>query len=728
MWVIAGRWWFQPPGSRGHRRTRERETAGSGETNGNPDRQRYTQRFPAPILIATSLQNTRPSSGTARLHMAPHPFAKKSHAEQLSSLRPEEIWPINTVSWDASADHLILGVRHHEAGTDVKAVRATEQMLSSTALWWATVTGGLQPLDQKLLTERDPTHYWGSYQDCMTVLVEHLQGSSPEGIERRKMDLHLLASTAVSEYHQELRSVTADTFLQILAGDQENLRPEHKVPLVHWLSAWAARQQGRILACSLDRNPATNLPAQCPLDRKAWNSEIKGRAPSLSYPGIMARLVVSVSEAAEASGPLWLNMLTSPAQGTSVQEYAISLDRLSIVPDMQVQTVASAVRLMLHELRVPDSVATMLKTHLMTSQALVGAVRAVWQSCPTQHQPQVRVNIDKIIAALEQEHGSCKMDQFRQAALVKVQDQLRRTGGRTDQFWALQASGLVSKGVVPAGSMAGMFAVSDLVTYRAAISQTVQQVMTSKELDGLVREVTAGLRPEEPSPFDWFERGSDGVATADATKAPRTPPRREVRSQSGDLTSRTLQSPPSPTTGLLPPSPAGDGSVIRIRGLKEAREPVQVSAALTHLLGVQVIVTQLDINTGMKYVCVSAAKYAELFSSAPMRRYYSREFDWTLELESKQQSGDPFHLPLLSPNTAAQKGATKRKAAGGPKKAKKRKVGEPSPVAPSSLTPSTPPLLPHPPASRSTSGISTWDQPSSRAHIRDSPLPGRQKY
>ena len=120
---------------------------------------------------------------------------------------------------------------------------------------------------------------------------------------------------------------------------------------------------------------------------------------------------------------------------------------------MQVQTVASAVRLMLHELRVPDSVATMLKTHLMTSRALVGAVRAVWQSCPTQHQPQVRINLDKIIAALEQEHGSSKMDLYRQAALVKVQEHLRRAGSQTYQFWALQASSLVAKGVVPSGSM-----------------------------------------------------------------------------------------------------------------------------------------------------------------------------------------------------------------------------------------------------------------------------------
>ena len=77
-----------------------------------------------------------------------------------------------------------------------------------------------------------------------------------------------------------------------------------------------------------------------------------------------------------------------------------------------------------------------------------------------------------------------------------------------------------------------------------------------------------------------------------------------------------------------------------------------------------------------------------------MRRYYSREFDWTLELESKQQSGEPSHLPLLSPNTVAKKGASKRKSSTGPKKPKKRKVGETGPMAPMSLAPSTPPLLP----------------------------------
>ena len=104
-----------------------------------------------------------PSSEHLSLPMAPHACSKKSPAEQLATLQPGDMWLVNTVAWDATADQLLLGVRHYEAGTGVKSVKATEPMLASMALWWATLTGSLQPLDAKNLLDRDPTHYWGTY-------------------------------------------------------------------------------------------------------------------------------------------------------------------------------------------------------------------------------------------------------------------------------------------------------------------------------------------------------------------------------------------------------------------------------------------------------------------------------------------------------------------------------------------------------------------------------------
>ena len=176
----------------------------------------------------------------------------------------------------------------------------------------------------------------------------------------------------------------------------------------------------------------------------------------------------------------------------------------------------------------------------------------------------------------------------------------------------------------------------------------------------------------------------------------------------GEPSQQSPHTPPAQVTGLLPPVEAIHHSVIRVRGLKEAREPVQVSTALTLLLGIQVIVTQLDITTGHKYISIPKDKFTEIFTGVEMatRRYYNREHDWTLELESKQASGDPFHLPLLSPNAAAQRSNNKQKPAKAVKKSKKPKTESRTHLAvggpPTTLTP----LSPHPPPPPRALGVS----------------------
>ena len=183
-------------------------------------------------------------------------------------------------------------------------------------------------------------------------------------------------------------------------------------------------------------------------------------------------------------------------------------------------------------------------------------------------------------------------------------------------------------------------------------------------------------------------------------------------------------------TGLLRPVEASHHSVIRVCGLKEARKPVQVSTALTHLLGIQVIVTQRDITTGHKYISIPKDKFTEIFTGVEMttHRYYSREQDWTLELESKQASGDPFHLPLLSLNAAAQKGGTKRRPAKVIKKSKKAKTETTARLAVGAPPSTLAPFSPHPPPVPPALGVLSWVQPSSQSHASNSPLLGQQQY
>ena len=220
-------------------------------------------------------------------------FARKSPAEQLLALQPQDIWPIISVSWNPEVCELQFGVRHYAAATDVKGVKATDSILSASALWWAVTVGTLLPLDASTLVERDPIHYWGSYQDSMIQVVAYIKGAGPGGEHHRKVELQSLAAAAVADYNQDIKSMDPDSFLIMLAAEREIGRREHRVPLLHWLSGWAARQQGKTLAsCLLLRDPETNLPARCPLDRKAWLAELKGNTAALTFPGVLARLSV----------------------------------------------------------------------------------------------------------------------------------------------------------------------------------------------------------------------------------------------------------------------------------------------------------------------------------------------------------------------------------------------------------------------------------------------------
>ena len=147
--------------------------------------------------------NIAPAQYFTRVTMPPKDmsFPKKSPAEQLLALQPQDIWPIISVSWNPEVCELQFGVRHYAAATDVKGVKATDSILSASALWWAVTVGTLLPLDASTLVERDPIHYWGSYQDSMIQVVAYIKGAGPGGEHQRKVELQSLAAAAVADYN-----------------------------------------------------------------------------------------------------------------------------------------------------------------------------------------------------------------------------------------------------------------------------------------------------------------------------------------------------------------------------------------------------------------------------------------------------------------------------------------------------------------------------------------------
>ena len=100
--------------------------------------------------------------------MAPHAFAALAPAQQLADLRPNDVWPVNNVSWDAAQGVLQLTVKHHASKVELALVPAAPLLLSSVAPWWHVAADIVLPLDKAHLQTHDPNHHWASYKEDVT--------------------------------------------------------------------------------------------------------------------------------------------------------------------------------------------------------------------------------------------------------------------------------------------------------------------------------------------------------------------------------------------------------------------------------------------------------------------------------------------------------------------------------------------------------------------------------
>ena len=139
---------------------------------------------------------------------------------------------------------------------------------------------------------------------------------------------------------------------------------------------------------------------------------------------------------------------------------------------------------------------------------------------------------------------------------------------------------------------------------------------------------------------------------------------------------------PSPSTpfhsGLLAPEGDKHQHVVRVRGLRHVHDTNQVSSVITHFLATPVTVSAQDMGKGHKYVSVSRLTFQMLFAQAPVRHY-----SYKLDIESKQASGDPLHMPLDSPESLATKHrGSKSKRPNKTDKAKKKQKKDHEPPHP----------------------------------------------
>ena len=360
----------------------------------------------------------------------------------------------------------------------------------------------MQPLDVLALHDHDPNHLWQSYQEDMLHLVDKLA----EGGRDLQTALHHKAASYVAEYGLDLRSLSTEGFLLLLAGDEDPKKPYQRVPLLQWLSRWVAQDKGKTLASALVRIPESGLPGPSPLSEKQWAGEIKTHRDALVFPGILSRLAFKEAHlrlGRTVNGPagnlVWLEMLTAPELGGAHTNFLATLERCFVVPDTQAQCVAHTVRVMCQDSSVPDSASAVL-TKATTTKALLGGRKSTWLSTPNSLQVIVRQNMLRIIEALEAQYGSTHAEVHRQETLKHLDKILVNAGHATSG--STVASTVISRQAAPIGAVDALLVSTDERTFRQALFECVPSSHTKAQLDALHAVHSA---------YSWFLSGGSST-------------------------------------------------------------------------------------------------------------------------------------------------------------------------------------------------------------------------
>ena len=249
----------------------------------------------------------------------------------------------------------------------------------------------------------------------------------------------------------------------------------------------------------------------------------------------------------------------------------------------------------------------------------------------------------------------------------------KRLPTRPGLTWSSAAAALLAARppVVPPQATDHLLAVRDPVSFRIAISVAVQNATRPPVLDQLITETRAALQPAAgpAAAYAWFERRASYPPPPQSPHGPAPTPQHQPHLPPSPAAPLPYPPPPLPpgpqATGLLPPSFVDAPHVIRLRGLRHIPDATQASSALTHHVGAPVTIPATALRDGSHFVSVPADQFRALFASAPTRPYVDPHHHYTITLDSRTASGEPFYLPdspIKPPPKKKLKGPKARRA------------------------------------------------------------------
>ena len=350
--------------------------------------------------------------------------------------------------------------------------------------------------------------------------------------------------------------------MEVLAGTRKAQPVLLRVPLLHWLTVWAADRDGSAVACPKIQShdppgkEVGKIPAPSPLGKREWELQLQRRVDdkSLLAPDAIVALRAKEAPGSEAA-PTWLSMLDAPLD-VDDEGLEQQLESLANLTDIAAAHAARSLHALARPHAVPARPLQALQS-AVSGATLAAAARSAWAACPTFNRPAMRQELTKFLETVASRFGSSlRAPDANHQTLKDIQQLLvhAERDGVTD--WRAVAIDFFKDGDLPVAFTNSFAPVRDLRGLRQALWDGVE----------LARRATAGASGPQAVPGVETRpaRPHDSRPVLGRSPAADRPPAR----------SPSISARPSPASSRN--SPHG------LRGVS-AREPQPSHAGRAHL-------------------------------------------------------------------------------------------------------------------------------------------------
>ena len=227
-----------------------------------------------------------------------------------------------------------------------------------------------------------------------------------------------------------------------------------RVPLLHWLSTWAAQLTGHRLCCPQPQtvtDPApgpggspVTCPALCPISAQLWYQELRSgeREGAITFPTAITVLSAAEAKARAGAGipaapPAALNAARAPdpppagsslpsweqfldqAPRSGAQDILALMDGLVRVPDTSASHMAGAILIIVRDLHVPCKAQQLLNLATNATLLLTAAKNARLQ-CPEANKHRMRPEMVRLCSTVATKFGTATSSAARDATLLAI--------------------------------------------------------------------------------------------------------------------------------------------------------------------------------------------------------------------------------------------------------------------------------------------------------------------